>query len=292
MKLGTILMLSSLGSLVACSNGSSVVSSAATTAPLLSSFPATSNNLRISLTDAPSRKLKSVFVNIDHAELFVSKGGANGRLMVAQDLGLVDLMTLRNGVLLPMQDLNLAAGVQITGIRLVLKGDNNHAIKSDNSRCEMQTPSGQQSGIKIHLAQPFTLENDSVYSMIMDFDAEKSVVVKGNGGCLLKPVLKLMRVTKTVIVSDPPDSSDDDDGSVGSGDDGSNDDGSVGSGDTGSDDGIIVIDPITDGTDTNTDTNTGSDPGTGTDTGGGGFEIPLDPIDEPAVITSESTFSL
>ena len=211
MKLGTILTLTLLTTLVACKSGTSLstaessdsespVSPASPSWPV-GSFPVTANNLRISLTDAPSKNLKSVFVNVDHAELFVAKGGARGRIIVSQNLGMVDLMTLRNGVLLPMEDLSLSAGLQITGIRLVLKGENNHAIKSDNSRCEMQTPSGQQSGIKIHLAQPFTLKTGSVYSMVMDFDAAKSVVVKGNGGCLLKPVLKLLSVTKIPLDS-------------------------------------------------------------------------------------------
>ena len=164
-----------------------------------------------------------------------------------------------------MQDLNLAAGLEITSIRLVLKAEDNHAIKADDSRCEMQTPSGQQSGIKIHLAQSFTLENSAVYSMVMDFDAEKSVVVKGNGDCLLKPVLKLLQVTKTAV--DPGPSPIVGDGS----------------------DPVIVIDPVTDGTDSNSDPAVGSDPTTG---GGGGFEIPVDPINEPAVISPVETFTL
>ena len=238
MKLRKIVLMTpvlalALSPLASCSNGAGVLGTATpgvSTSSPLASFPAESpSNLRISITDAPSMDLKSVFVNVDHAELLVNSGGANGRLIVAQGLGLVDLMQLRSGVLLPMQDLNLAAGTEITGIRLVLKGDNNYSIKADDSRCEMQTPSGQQSGIKIHLAQPFTLESGASYSMIMDFDAGKSVVVKGNGDCLLKPVLKLLSVQKA-------------------------------------DDFPIQIVPVTDGTDANVDP-VGT-PAPGTDTGG------------------------
>ncbi len=173
-------------------------------ASLLSSYPAGTNNMRLSLTDAPSRDLEQVFVNVDHAELFVKKGGKEARLIVAQDLGLIDLLQLKNGVMLPMHDLTLPTGLEITGIRLVLKGTDNHSIKKDGSRCEMQTPSGQESGIKIHLASPFTLEENYTYSMVLDFDAGKSVVVKGNGDCLLKPVLKLMQVTRRVVEVAPP----------------------------------------------------------------------------------------
>ncbi len=171
---------------------------------LLSNYPAGTNNMRLSLTDAPSRDLEQVFVNVDHAELFVKKGGKEARLIVAQDLGLIDLLQLKNGVLLPMHDLSLPTGLEITGIRLVLKGTDNHSIKKDGSRCEMQTPSGQESGIKIHLASSFTLEENYTYSMVLDFDAGKSVVVKGNGDCLLKPVLKLMQVTRRAVEVAPP----------------------------------------------------------------------------------------
>jgi hypothetical protein len=201
-KLWMTLTISTLVSMLACQgNQGGIANSRLISNSLdsmyISSYPSNNNNLRISLTDAPSKDLKSVFVNVDHAELFVKKGSSEGRLIVAQDLGLIDLMSLKNGVLLPVQDLSLPVGLEITAIRLVLKGDNNYSIKSDDSRCDMQTPSGQQSGIKIHLSQPFLLEQDQVYSMVMDFDAEKSVVIKGNGGCLLKPVLKLLSVTRS-----------------------------------------------------------------------------------------------
>ncbi len=173
-------------------------------ASLLTNYPAGNNNMRLSLTDAPSRELEQVFVNVDHAELFVKKGRQEARLVVAQDLGLIDLLQLKNGVLLPMHDLSLPTGLEITGIRLILKGTDNHSIKKDGSRCEMQTPSGQQSGIKIHLASPFTLEEGFLYSLVLDFDAGKSVVVKGNGDCLLKPVLKLLQVTRRAVDVAPP----------------------------------------------------------------------------------------
>lgn len=182
---------------LACNNSGSVGSQDMTSLSSTGSFPANQYNLRVSLTDAPSKDLKKVFVNVDHAELFIKKGASQARIEVAKDLGLVDHLQLRNGILLPMQDLLLPTEVEITGIRLVLKANDNHSIKSDDSRCEMKTPSGQQSGIKIHLAEPFKLQSGYKYSMVMDFDAGKSVVVQGNGDCLLKPVLKLMQVQRT-----------------------------------------------------------------------------------------------
>lgn len=256
MQLWKILIILGLFTVFSCNSNPNTSALSGASAPL-SSFPSNtvSSNLRISMTDAPSRDLKSVFVNVAHVELFIKRGSSEARLIVAQNLGMVDLLTLRNGVLLPLQDVQLPVGVEVKSIRLVLKSDNNHGIKADNSRCEMQTPSGQQSGIKVHLAAPFVLENNYVYSMVMDFDAEKSVVIKGNGDCLLKPVLKLLQVTRTTTIVHPPP---------------------VGSGEEPVDPVTLVPEPIpvpipepiTDGTDTNP---------------GADFEIPIDVMDPPVM---------
>ncbi|MBC7419899.1 MAG: DUF4382 domain-containing protein [Bdellovibrio sp.] len=163
--------------------------------PPLQSYSSKTGNFRLSLTDAPARQLKSVFVNVKNAELWLTQGGKSARLVVAKNLGMVDLMMLRNGVLLPMHDLQIPAGATVTHIRLIL-GSGNYAIKSTGSKCDLQTPSGQQSGVKIKLTNPVTIEGQFKYSLVVDFDAEKSVVIKGNGGCLLKPVLKVAGFTR------------------------------------------------------------------------------------------------
>lgn len=96
------------------------------------------------LTDAPNRALKSVVVNIDHMEVVVAGSGKAGRLILAQGLGAVDLLTLQNGVTLPLQDIVAPEGLQIQQIRLVLKTDGHFAVKSDDSICELKTPSAQK----------------------------------------------------------------------------------------------------------------------------------------------------
>ncbi|WP_409478862.1 DUF4382 domain-containing protein [Pseudobdellovibrio sp. HCB154] len=297
-------VISTAAAVVACSRQGTVDTSGNS---YLSSYPQEkTDNLRVSMTDAPSKDLKNVFVNVSHAELFVNNGGKNSRIVVAQGLGLVDLLTLRNGVLLPMQDFSLPEGVQVTGIRLVLNGDDNHAIKQNDERCEMQTPSGQQSGIKIHLSEPFTIEEGKDYSMIMDFDAEKSVVVKGTGECLLKPVLKMLTVTS----KDDEDNSGEEttetpitDGT----------DSNVGGGDSSSGGGEVVTDPSSGGesssgtttvdegssasgsevvdatSDSGTDSGSETTPDSGEQTG---FEEPVDPSQEPPLYTEEEFFNV
>lgn len=54
----------------------------------------------------------------------------------------------------------------------------------------LNTPSGQQSGLK--LKATFTLVPNVDYSFYLDFDAAKSIVKSGNGKYNLKPVLYLI----------------------------------------------------------------------------------------------------
>lgn len=106
-------------------------------------YSSKTGNFRLSLTDAPTKELKSVFVNVKNAELWLTMGGKSARLVVAKNLGMVDLMTLLNGELLPMQDLQIPAGATVTHIRLIL-GSGNYAVKTNGSTCDLQTPSGRK----------------------------------------------------------------------------------------------------------------------------------------------------
>lgn len=189
----------------------------------LSSYAEIGKNFRLNLTDAPRDDVKSVFVNIKHVEIKAQKSGLSGDLLFAKNFGQVDLLTLRDGVLLPMQDVQIPHGVSISQIRFVLESHGNYLIMDDESTCDLKTPSQQQSGLKIKMNTAVVIEQDYSYSLTVDFDALKSVVFQGNGGCLLKPVLKVSAFTSTPIenvngdggsdgpeydVSDTPDNTD------------------------------------------------------------------------------------
>lgn len=161
----------------------------------LESYSPKPSNFRVSLTDAPSKELKSVFVNVLSAEVWLRKDSKEARVVIGKNIGLIDLMTLRNGVLLPFEDFKIPEGIEVSKIRLIL-GDGNYAIKGDDSQCSLQTPSAQQNGIKISLSNPVTVVGNSSYSLVVDFDGQKSVVIKGNGDCLLKPTIKIASFTK------------------------------------------------------------------------------------------------
>lgn len=72
-------------------------------------------------------------------------------------------------------------------LRLVLGDDNDVVV--DGERQEMKVPSGQQSGYKIKFGE--RLHSGEIVDLTLEFDAEHSVHVTGNGRYMLKPVLKV-----------------------------------------------------------------------------------------------------
>jgi hypothetical protein len=211
-KLGMALVLTAVG----CSPGAGPMGGDGSNGSLFAPKP---SNVRFSLTDAPMASVKSVFVNVSHVELLLERGGKQGRLLIAKDLGLVDLLTLQNGVTLALADIDMPDQVSVKQIRLVLNGDQNHLVKDNGDTCDLQTPSAQKSGIKILLSQPIVFQSGYSYSMVVDFDVHHSIVLKGNGGCLLKPVLKLKSANRVPEEQVGDDGSSDNPGEdVGSGD--------------------------------------------------------------------------
>ncbi len=198
-------------------------------------YPTQPANLKLFLTDKPLQNVAEVNVNIERLELLLEKGGKQARVFVGQNLGTVNLLNFRNGVLLGISSIDIPESVSVKQIRMVLKEDGHQLVHTDNTTCDLQTPSAQKSGIKILLKTPVTFENNKSYAMVIDFDAEKSVVQQGNGGCLLKPVLKLISATRvnSDSVDENGNSSESPDTLV-DGDDGN---------DTGSNDGFDDTDP-------------------------------------------------
>lgn len=149
------------------------------------------------LTDAPIEVVESVFVNVKQMELLLEKGGKQGRLIMGQDIGIIDLLLLRDGVLLPVAEVDMPPGVAVKQIRLLLHGEGNSLLYTDGSTCSLKTPSAQQTGIKIIMpGDGIIFEAGYDYNLVVDFDAEKSIVFLGNGGCLLKPTVKLQTANR------------------------------------------------------------------------------------------------
>lgn len=161
--------------------------------------------MRVSLTDAPSCGYDSVFVTI--AQVRVNQGGdadPSGGGWIDIPLARpqrVDLLTLTNGVLFPLGEAPMPAG-KYQQMRLVL-ADNTAANPLANSvkptggvETPLDTPSAQQSGLKINMN--VDVPAGQVLDVVLDFDACKSVVKRGNSGRYnLKPVLTVVPIVNS-----------------------------------------------------------------------------------------------
>jgi len=70
----------------------------------------------------------------------------------------------------------------------LILGSNNTVVVDGESH-PLETPSAQTSGLKLNVH--YTFEAGLVYDLWLDFDAEQSIVEKGNGDYSLKPVIRV-----------------------------------------------------------------------------------------------------
>ena len=135
----------------------------------------------VKMTDAPGPYQK---VNIDLQGVeIIGDGGETVTLNVRK--GIYNLLDFSNGksTLIATDTLQIS---KVAQIRLIL-GTNNTVVV-DNVSYPLSTPSAEQSGLKLQVHQ--TLEQGILYSVLLDFDANKSIVNTGSGTYKLKPVLR------------------------------------------------------------------------------------------------------
>ncbi|MDR6536408.1 DUF4382 domain-containing protein [Variovorax soli] len=153
-------------------------------------------NLRVAMTDAPACGFDHVYVTVEkvrvHGNADVDTGGSGWSDITLSSPRRIDLLSLTNGVITTLGETPLPAGTY-QQIRLVLSANTannqlaNSVVPTGAAELALDTPSAVQSGIKI--IRPFTVAADSLTDLVLDFDACKSIVTRGNGSYGLKPVV-------------------------------------------------------------------------------------------------------
>lgn len=101
--------------------------------------------------------------------------------------GIYNLLELTNGVDVLLVDEELPTGT-IRQIRLHL-GDDNTLVMEGGETVVLTTPSAQQSGLKLNVNAD--LLDGILYTLLLDFDVDKSIVEAGNSGnYILKPTIR------------------------------------------------------------------------------------------------------
>lgn len=157
--------------------------------------------LRVYLTDAPA-DYEAVWIDIE--EVRIHRNGNediededDGWIAISDEPMKVNLLDLTNGEFEVLGETELEAG-NYSQIRLIL-GDENEIVK-DGMTHALTTPSAQQSGLKININAE--IEGGQVYTLLLDFDASRSVVEAGKSGMfILKPVLRVVELENTGAIA-------------------------------------------------------------------------------------------
>lgn len=141
--------------------------------------------LQILLTDDPGN-YQEVLIDIREIRINNSTDTVNGwQTLTGVSAGQYDLLKLVNDDDTVLANVDLTPG-RIEQIRLVLGPDN--FVKIDNQLIRLETPSAQQSGLKLNIHHDVL--GGILYVLTLDFDVARSIVKTGNGRYMLKPVIR------------------------------------------------------------------------------------------------------
>ncbi len=155
--------------------------------------------LRVLLTDAPGN-YDAVYVDVQEVRIHKSsdaEDGDSGWITINTEPMVVDLLELTNGRYEILGEEELEPG-RYNQLRLIL-GDQNEVVIDGQSHA-LTTPSGQQSGLKLQIDAD--IEGGQIYTLLLDFDASRSIVQAGaSGNILLKPVIRTAWLEQTGTIS-------------------------------------------------------------------------------------------
>jgi hypothetical protein len=144
-----------------------------------------SARLQVYLTDDPG-PYQAVLIDVQDVRVNYSNDTDDGwESLPGVAKGTYDLLTLVNDNEVLLADAELKTGT-VEQIRLILGPENYVRVGGVNYKLE--TPSAQQSGLKIKLHQELT--EGLAYKLLLDFDVAKSIHKTGNGKYMLKPVIR------------------------------------------------------------------------------------------------------
>ncbi|MES2827634.1 MAG: DUF4382 domain-containing protein [Bacteroidota bacterium] len=153
--------------------------------------------VQIRMTDAPGNFEK---INLSVKEIVLVSGGKP--YVFASTTSKFNILDFRIGTSNP--DILVASGEMpsgdITEIRLILN-DAGNTIVVGGVESALITPSAQSSGWKVKLTANPSLVAGVTYSLLLDFDAAKSIVSTGNGKYLLKPVVRGITAATSGLIS-------------------------------------------------------------------------------------------
>lgn len=153
--------------------------------------------ITISLTDAAD-SLSKVLVDIQSVDVHyaandtdtLASDTTSGWVTLNSNAGVYNLTELQNGIEKVIATGELPAG-HVTQIRLKLGSDNSLVIPGDT--LSLAVPGATQTGIKINYDNDIV--PDKQLNILLDFNLQESIIVRGLGVAKLNPVIKVKSST-------------------------------------------------------------------------------------------------
>lgn len=175
-----------------------------------------SGTLSLSLTDAATDRYKAIYVTIDAIQVHLRGNESNPNNWLSVDMPespmTVNLLELVNGVREDLGLSDLGAG-RYSQLRLIIgqtpdasinllsqaHPHANYVIDHSDTAYPLKIPSGFNTGIK--LVKGFRISANQTTELILDFDADRSVVEAGSSGKrLLKPTIAVQDASEYAII--------------------------------------------------------------------------------------------
>lgn len=144
--------------------------------------PSNGGRLAVRLTDAPIQNVSEVNVYIEGLRV---KHVGEPEQRLSTDIGLIDLLELEDSTML-LVEASVAAG-EYEYIMIELDQERSHLTLSGAQQVGVRIPSE-----KIKVFGPFTVEEDVLTTVTLDFDAGDSLQQLGNGDWLMTPIIVLL----------------------------------------------------------------------------------------------------
>jgi hypothetical protein len=143
--------------------------------------------LQVFLTDDPG-DYEAVYIDVKDVQINVTGDDATGwQSMKSVNTGAYDLLRLVNDDDTILADAEIPSG-RLHQIRLVLGTENYVKLEGTSQLIKLETPSAEQSGLKLNVQQDIT--DERLYMILLDFDVAKSIVKTGSSKYILKPTIR------------------------------------------------------------------------------------------------------
>jgi hypothetical protein len=143
--------------------------------------------LQVRLMDSPG-DYEAVYIDVKDVQINVTGDTVNGwQSLPGVNAGVYDLLRLVNGKDTILANAEIPSG-RLHQLRLILGTENYVKIEGTSQQIKLQTPSAQQSGLKINIQMD--VQNGILYTISLDFDAARSINKTGNNKYMLKPVIR------------------------------------------------------------------------------------------------------